>query len=47
MPLSSLILEYVDNITVGFKNTSVSQKKDGNRLENNSDWLCTEGTYEN
>ena len=46
MPIQSSILDYIDNITVGFKNTSVAQKTQ-NKLDNNSDWLCTEGIYDN
>lgn len=51
MPLPLAILQFVDNITVGFKNTSASRTRDAeakmDKIENNEDWLCTEGTYEN
>lgn len=50
MPLPKIVLEYIDNITVGFKNTNALQKnekKGENKIDNNSDWICTEGIYEN
>lgn len=40
MPIQKDILDYIENITVGFKNTSIPQKTQ-NKLDNNSDWLCT------
>ena len=50
MPIQSKILEYVDNITVGFKNTNLSKEKTVQKqhgVENNEDWVCTEGIYDN
>ncbi len=53
MPISPVILEYIDNITVGFKNTKAVSKKEKdqekereNKLQNNEDWLCTEGIFD-
>jgi hypothetical protein len=48
MPINPTVLNYIENITIGFKNTNITQKKEAvSKLDNNSDWLCTEGLYDN
>lgn len=49
MPLHSALLPYIDNITVGFKNTNLAEQSESHqeRAEQNPDWICTEGTYNN
>ena len=56
MPIPETVLDSVENITVGFKNTNVSQDKNKDkekerekepRTQNSEDWVCMEGLYDN